>query len=191
MYKAYDSLFTIASIKYKQNDFVYNVSLPNITDRYFTHMKCEFILLFGLSYIFFICVCHCSLNISVGVCHRLLKQGIYVSLRSTSFLVRSCCGFDVMCSVCCVSHQNSYGCIRPLGSHISACLCCCVVYVCVFRQTALHHCHSQKQRKTLMLFYPDTYLTPLSLSLTLLQADVRIHVFLTFISHQTDNQTLT
>lgn len=86
-----------------------------------------------------------------------------------------------MCSVCCVSQQNSCSCIEPLGT------CVCVV-VCVYMckgQTAVYHCHSQRQRKTLMLFHSDTYLTPLSLTLTLLQADICVLVCRTVTSHQT------
>lgn len=39
-----------------------------------------------------------------------------------SFWVRSCCVSDVMCSVCCVSQQNSCSCTEPLGT----CVCVCV-----------------------------------------------------------------
>lgn len=95
-----------------------------------------------------------------------------------SFWVRSCCVSDVMCSVCCVSQQNSCSCTEPLGT----CVCACV---CVWGQTASYRCHSQRQRKTLMLVRTDTYLTPLSLTLTLLQADICVLVCRTVISHQT------
>lgn len=52
---------------------------------------------------------------------------------------------------------------------------CDLSHLCVFirlGQTALNHCRSQRQRKTLMLSHSDTYLTPLSRTLTLLRADV-------------------
>lgn len=116
------------------------------------------------------------------------SNSICVSLWSMSFWVRSCCVSDVMCSVCCVSQQNSCSCIEPLGTcvyvhtFVLSYICLCV---CVRGPAALYHCHSLRQRKTLMLFYTDTYLTPLSLTLTLLQADIRVIVCRTVISHQT------
>lgn len=116
------------------------------------------------------------------------SDGICVSLWSTSFWVRSRCVSDVMCSVCYVSQQNSCSCVEPLGTCVYVFV---LLYVCVCvymwkGQTALYHCHSQRQRKTLMLFHTDTYLTPLSLTLTLLQADiVCVLVCRTVTSHQT------
>lgn len=125
------------------------------------------------------------------VCQHLVKPSvcICVSVWSMSFWVRSCCVSDVMCSVCCVSQLNSCSCTEPLGTCVSvcACLCCCLrafVYTCK-GQTGLYRCHSVRRRKTLMLFHTDTYLTPLSLTPSLLQADICVLVCHTVTSHQT------
>lgn len=83
--------------------------------------------------------------------------------------------------------------IEPLGTWLSVCACfvcarCDLSHMCVFirpGQTALNHCRSQRQRKTLMLSHSDTYLTPLSWTLTVLRADVCALVCRAVTSHQT------
>lgn len=83
--------------------------------------------------------------------------------------------------------------IEPLGTWLSVCACfvcarCDLSHLCVFirpGQTALNHCRSQRQRKTLMLSHSDTYLTPLSWTLTVLRADVCVLVCRAVTSHQT------
>lgn len=83
--------------------------------------------------------------------------------------------------------------IEPLGTWLSVCVCfvcahCDLLHMCVFirtGQTALNHCRSQRQRKTLMLSHSDTYLTPLSWTLTVLRADVCVLVCRAVTSHQT------
>ncbi len=92
------------------------------------------------------------------------------------------------CAVYAVCHsKNSCSCMEPLGTCVGVCVfvllheCACMCK----GQTALYHCHSQRQRQTLMLFHTDTYLTPLSSTLTLLQADVCVLVCRSVASHQT------
>lgn len=105
-------------------------------------------------------------------------------------VVGSCCVSDVICCVCCKSQQNGFFCLEPLGTWECACLRCCTACMPIFWQPALFHCHSCAQRGTLTLFYTDTYLTSMPLTLTLLQADECVPVCLIVISHQTDTQTL-
>lgn len=88
-----------------------------------------------------------------------------------------CIRCDVQCMLCVTAKQLFLH--RAVG-HLCVCMC-----VCVWGQTASYRCHSQRQRKTLMLVRTDTYLTPLSLTLTLLQADICVLVCRTVISHQT------
>lgn len=71
------------------------------------------------------------------------------------------------CAVYAVCHSKTAASAHSRWApvHVHVCLCCFTcVYVCK-GQIAIYHCHSQRQRKTLMLFHSDTYLSPLSLTL--------------------------
>lgn len=104
---------------------------------------------------------------------------------------RRCCVCDVMWwAVYVVCHSKTAAPdIEPLGTCVSVRVFR-LLYACVLicnGQAASHQCHSQRRRKTLMLFHTDTCLTPLSSSLTVLQADVCVLLCRTVTSHQTMN----
>lgn len=123
------------------------------------------------------------------VCQHLVKQAKHLCVTVVhKFLCIGGAVYLMWCAVYAVCHSKTAAPdIKPLGTCVSARVFW-LLYVCVFvckGQSASHQCHWQRQRKTLMLFHTDTYLTPLSLALTVLKADICVLLCRTVTSHQT------